>query len=268
MGLEFGANGPKSGSEPGASRVRREIPKGGAANRRVIAERARGAPALTPECPRILIATDQRILGELLSVVFARRGHWIDLAPEPSPAAILAMVRETGQGLALLDVELRRGVPGGLKVIRSLREDGVRVIAFAPACALTLRAAYAKAGVHAIASRSQTLDELVALVERVLAGHVVLTPAARAEIIAAGSSNGTSSRECAFDRLTAKEKLALIGLVSASSVQQIAATSGVSTATVRGRLQSIRSKLGATSQLALIAEAHNAGWPRPRDGTT
>jgi DNA-binding NarL/FixJ family response regulator len=209
---------------------------------------------------------DQRIRGELLSVVFSKRGLRVDVAPDSSPASILAAACAKSAQLALLDVELRRGAPGGLKLIRNLREHGTRVIAFAPSCALTLRAACAEARVDAIASRSQSLDELVALVEHVLEGHVVMTPAERNDIIAAVSSNDAIRRECVFDRLTAKEKLALIGLMTGSSAQQIATASGVSTATVRGRIQAIRSKLGVSSQLAVVAEAHRAGWPRPRTG--
>ena len=102
---------------------------------------------------------------------------------------------------------------------------------------------------------------------RVLEGHVVWTPGERNDVIAAASSNAAAAGgACVFDRLTAKEKLAVIELVKGSSVQEIAKSSGVSTATVRGRIQAIRSKLGASSQLALVAEAHKAGWPRPRSG--
>ncbi len=219
-----------------------------------------------PAQSRILIAADEPILGELLSFVFSRRSLRVDLAADASPATILATACATRARLALLDVELRRGVPGGLKLVRTLHEHGTRVIVFAPADALTLRGAYAEAHVDAIAARSQPLDDLVALVERVLEGQAVLTPTERNDVIAAASSNVAAGGACVFDRLTAKEKLAVIELVRGSSVQQIAKSSGVSTATVRGRIQAIRSKLGASSQLALVAEAHKAGWPRPRSG--
>ena len=209
-----------------------------------------------------MIAADRPASGELLGALFAERRHCIELVTSASPTVILAAARAHVPDVVVLDIELRRGASDGLRLIKRLRADGAQVVAFAAADAISLRAAYAEAAVDAIACRSEPIEHLLTLVERLLQSEVVLTREAHLDLVDSAASG--SSEPCVFEALTATEKRILIQLLDGDSPSAIARENALSTATVRGHIQRILSKVGASSQLAVIAEAHRQGWPRPR----
>jgi two-component system, NarL family, response regulator len=209
-----------------------------------------------PHSPaRILIAADRPAFGELLFPLFAERGYWVELVASTQPAAILAAALATHPDIVVLDIEMRRGTPDGLRLISRLRAIDARVIAFAPADAVSLRVAYARASVDAIACRSEPVENLLMLAERLLRCEMVPLLEVYQHV---------TGETCAFEVLTPQEKRVLIRLMNGDAPRRIAENTGLSTATVRGHIQSILSKMGASSQLAVIAEAHKQGWPRAR----
>jgi two-component system nitrate/nitrite response regulator NarL len=215
---------------------------------------------------RVLVAEDHQVLGEAILMVLSDEGYEVRLAADPRPEALLVTARGWKPAVVLLDVELRRAVPGGLAVIRQIQRLGARVIVFVDRAALTLRAACVEAGVDGLASRTDSLRDVLDQLALAVRGEPLLSERERADIVA------LSQREQRlrvrghepFGRLTRREQQVLLALMNGHSAQQIADEWFVSLATIRSQIRSVLAKLEVTTQLAAVAAAHRAGWPRAR----
>lgn len=67
-----------------------------------------------------------------------------------------------------------------------------------------------------------------------------------------------------FERLAPRERDVLAALPEGQPAERIAVDAVVSVTTVRTRIRSVLTKLGANSQLAAVAKARRAGWEPER----
>ena len=65
-----------------------------------------------------------------------------------------------------------------------------------------------------------------------------------------------------FEELTKSEADVLVGLIDGETAAEVAASRFVAISTVRTHVRQILRKLGVNSQLAAVAMAREAGWPR------
>ena len=106
------------------------------------------------------------------------------------------------------------------------------------------------------------LDEVVATLERVLAGESLIGCTTREALLdelrieRAGRQRALSP----FERLTQRERRVLAALVDGLSAEEIAETQFVALTTVRSQIRAVLQKLGVRSQLAAVAHANRVGW--------
>jgi len=215
---------------------------------------------------RILIAQDQHLVADAMAVALRGAGYDADVAAGTTPAIVRADAEHRHPDLAILGIELRRGVADGLGLITALKAIGSAVIVFAEPVAATLRAACLEAGADGILTLSADLRTLFRFVERALAGEPLLEARERAAILcdAAAHVRRDCQTQASFSALSLRERQVLLALMSGQSAAQIAAESFVCLATVRSHIQMLLTKLGVSSQVAAVAVALEADWPDRR----
>ena len=218
---------------------------------------------------RVLIAQSNRLIAEAIALALRSAGFDPLAEGTHTPEAIRKSARRWQPDITVLGVELRRGVPDGLRLISTLKGLGSKVIVFADPAALTLRAACLEAGADGLAAETDGLNTVLATIERAARGKPLLSENERHEILCQATSRLRRSQEARepFDRLSSREKQVLLALMHGKAAAQIAGETYVSLATVRSHIRTLLMKLAVSSQLAAVAAALEAGWPDSRGRT-
>lgn len=211
----------------------------------------------------VLLIEDHAILSEGLALVLKSQGHRVSiLSPDQGGLADLARAAvSAGPDLALVDLNLGPLGPG-LSLIAPLTEAGTRVVVLTAEEDPAALGACLEQGAVGVVGKTVPLDELVEVVGRALAGGPVMTPARRAELLAASRARRTSHQErmSPFSTLSPREAEVLAALVEGRSAKEVAAADYVSVPTVRSQIRAIFQKLGVNSQLQAVALARESGW--------
>ena len=200
---------------------------------------------------RILFAEDQAILRSTLASLLRLLGqHEVTEAEDGQQARQL--LRQHAFDLILTDIEM----PGcsGLELIEWLKQDPLRQQQPCKLMILTTfsRAGYIKralqAGVDGFVLKDTPATELLAAIDKVLAGGKVIAP--ELAMLALGQDNPLHDKERRALSLTAEGK----------STAEIAAMLYLAEGTVRNYLSDAMSKLHAVNRVDAARIARQRGW--------
>jgi DNA-binding NarL/FixJ family response regulator len=216
--------------------------------------------------PSVLIVEDHAILSHALAGALTSAGcdrvdvHDVDRL---DPESVLEAAEKLRPDVVLLDLDLgngRRGVP----LIAPLMQLGSAVLILTASEDDLLYGEALDAGAAAVLTKSQPFHELAEAVHAAAVGDRLLPAGRRAALIECWHRHHAASRaqQARFDHLTASEAAVLEALVDGCSLEVIAASRGVAIGTVRSQVKALLRKLQVGSQLAAVAKAREAGWPR------
>jgi DNA-binding NarL/FixJ family response regulator len=214
--------------------------------------------------PTVAIVDDHELLVHTVTLALASSSiRCVPVSPQQT-AQLLEALTALAPTAVLLDLDLG---PFGdaTPLIAPLTDSGIRVVALTGQTDHIRLARALEGGAAGIQSKSAGFEELVATARAVVAGaavHPETTAALLGEL--AAHRRRRAAELSPFHALTDREQATLRELADGRTVQQIARTWVVSTATVRSHVQAILRKLDAGSQLQAVAAARRSGW---LDGT-
>lgn len=205
----------------------------------------------------ILIADDHAVVREGLRNLLVRAGY--DVVAEAACAEeAVAAARAHRPALVLLDL----GMPGvgGLEALNQIcaHDADARVLVFTMFDDVLHASRAMKLGARGYLSKSDSPDDLLAAISRVLEGDTVLPPS----LASTQRKPASAGRGSAVDELTRREFEIFRRLVADESLQTIAEALGISYQSVANVQTQIRQKLDAHSLLDLKRIAIASGIMR------
>jgi DNA-binding NarL/FixJ family response regulator len=209
----------------------------------------------------VLVVDDHPVLAHGLAGALRDGGFDVHVVDPLTRLSILDTARRLEPDIVLLDLLLGDEVGDSLALVDPLTAGGARVVMLTGVTDEALLGACIEAGAVGVLSKTLSFDELL--------DQIVLT--ARGQAMGDGQRDqllGTLRRRRAeererlapFERLTAREREVLAGLMDGWSADEIARRSFVSITTVRSQIRAILEKLGVHSQTSAVALAHRASW--------
>ena len=209
--------------------------------------------------PTVLIVDDHGLVGTVLAHGLRAEGLSARHAGAVDVAGVLAEAGPLPVGLALLDLDLGCDRSGrrfdGVDLIAPLSARGWRCIVLSGAADRVRIGAALAAGAVAAVPKQAPFPVLLGKVRAVLAGHPVMAPEARRQLIEAYRTKEAERRaiEEKLERLTRREREVLAELARGHRAQAVADSYVVSLATVRTQIRSVLNKLEVGSQLEAVA---------------
>jgi len=217
---------------------------------------------------RIVIVEDHVLFAESLELVLSVEGYDVRRMPVPanasSPATVLAAIVRQRPRIALLDLDLG-GFGDGVRLIGPLTKAGINVVVVTAATDLARWGEALRHGARTVLPKSRPLNEILSTVRRINQGLLVMDVERRESLLQEWHQRRAELQDlqAKIALLTAREAQVLGELMEGHGVQEIAATSVVSEATVRTQVKSILAKLEVSSQLAAVGLAYHLGWRAP-----
>lgn len=207
------------------------------------------------------IVDDHQLLAESLAFSLSQQGFRVATLRPLSEDDVIKFARRLDIEVVLLDLHLD-GLGKSLGLIPQLKCLGCTVIVVTGETRPPALGECIEAGAEAVVTKTVSFSELVRRVTRILDGPHDILNAEREELLASLRRKRAEDQHRLerFHRLSSKESEVLAGLCRGISAQEIAATSYLSTATVRSHIRSILLKLEVNSQLAAVALATQNGW--------
>lgn len=196
---------------------------------------------------RVLLCDDHTLFAELLGDVLAARGDRVVITSRPTEA-VAAAVRSQPDVCVMDRVfpEGDAGVAAAREVLRVSPDTKIMMLT-GDADAASAHAALG-AGVRALLTKDEPLDQIVEALDAVASGLLVVDPSVLRPDVRV-------SRSALLQSLTLRESEVLERLVNGQSGQAMAAVMEVSYSTMRTHVQNILVKLGVHSQLEAVAYA-------------
>jgi DNA-binding NarL/FixJ family response regulator len=207
---------------------------------------------------RVLIVDDHALLSTTLVIALQTRGIAARRS-EVGTEEIRLVIAGSAPGVALVDVDLGTDPDGralsGVDLVPVLVGAGWRVVMLTGGAGEPELAAAVVAGATGWLHKMMPFEDLLDAVLAVVAGDQVLSENERLRLTRLHYAQHAhqQARRAGFDRLTAREREVLRGLVAGKRAAAIAEESVVSLATVRAQIRSILAKLEVTSQLEAVA---------------
>jgi two-component system nitrate/nitrite response regulator NarL len=208
------------------------------------------------------VLCDQHVaFAESLAHVLIGRGNDVDVVPRVNDA--VAIVAREPVDLCLVGAA---GEMPDLDGLTALGASGVAVVLLATEVSAHTRSRAIAAGVRAVATKQQSLGEILRLIDRVNAGErIVDSAAARRSSMADQPRRRTEGQHLAAF-LSPRERQVLCALVRGEDTGTLARSLGISSNTARSHVQSVLTKLNAHSRLAAVRAAVHGGMVDPRTG--
>ncbi|WP_193608503.1 LuxR C-terminal-related transcriptional regulator [Nocardioides lijunqiniae] len=223
---------------------------------------------------RVLILEDHVLFAESLELALTLEGYAARRLPLPSSPGgtgqLLAGALRMQPRLVLLDLDLG-SFGDGVRLIHPLAASGANVVVVTASSDRFRWGECMRYGARKTLSKTQPLNEILAVVRRIHQGLPVVEAHEREELLRGWHEHRqeVQGQRERLESLTPREREVLAGLMEGMQVRDIARQSVVSVATVRTQVKSILAKLGVSSQLAAVGMAHNAGWRTVgRDGVS
>ncbi|MCW2772560.1 MAG: LuxR family transcriptional regulator [Nocardioides sp.] len=217
---------------------------------------------------RLAILDDHLLFAESLELAFTLEGYDVRRIAVPESGGSLsaigtAITRQRPQ-IVLLDLDLGRW-GSGVQLISRLSDAGISVVVVTGTLDEGVLGQCLFLGAHAVLLKSQSLQEMLSVVGRVRLGLEATPPGERAAAIRQWQTRRVELEVLhrRLARLTRREGEVLDLVFRGQTVHEIAASGGVSEATVRTQVKSILAKLEVTSQIAAIGIVHHTGWRPP-----
>lgn len=218
---------------------------------------------------RVAVVEDHVLFAESLEIALSVRGYdvrRVDL-PETSRtvATLLPAILRLRPGIVLLDLDLAEH-GRGVQLIEPLADADVAVVIVTGNQDRLEWAECMDLGARKVLPKSTHLNDILATVSRIDHGFPAVSAEERAELAKVRHGHRSPAQETRhrLDLLTHREQEVLGHLMEGHHVEEIAALSVVSVATVRTQVKSILAKLDVGSQLAAVGVAHRIGWRVPQ----
>ncbi|CAL9551301.1 Transcriptional regulatory protein LiaR [Streptomyces sp. enrichment culture] len=220
---------------------------------------------------RVILADDQALLRSAFRVLVESEPDMTVTGEASDGAAALALVRERGADVVLMDIRM----PGldGLAATREISADpalsGVRVVILTTFESDDYVVESLRAGASGFLGKGAEPGELLSAIRLVAAGEALLSPAATRSLITrflATGDHGAAGGGAAADLqvLTAREREVLVEVAGGLSNDEIAARFEVSPLTVKTHINRLLTKLAARDRAQLVMTAYETGLVRPR----
>jgi two-component system nitrate/nitrite response regulator NarL len=216
---------------------------------------------------RILICDDHVVFAESLAHLLTSVGHVV-VGVTHHPDEAVSVLRRAQPDVCLLDVTF--GADSVLYRLADIRNASpcTRVVLLSGQVDDGLVIAGRAAGVRGVANKCQPVDAILAIIDAVTSGNIVMPDAAALAPAAASPSPARSASDIArlAAYLTPREREVLGALVRGFDTTKSARTLTIAVATARCHVQSVLTKLGAHSRLEAATTAVRSGMVDPETG--
>jgi DNA-binding NarL/FixJ family response regulator len=209
-----------------------------------------------------VLVEDHQLLAQSLSMALQLEGLACTVAALQDREALIREVLALSPELVLLDLDLAGEIGDGSTLVAPFTRAGCRVLIVSATSDQDRICRALEDGAVGVLTKTAPFQLLLDTVLAASRGEEVMPPARRRRMIDEGRAR-RSVREATlapFERLSAREDQVLRALAEGRTVGAIAQGWFLSEATVRSQVRSILTKLGVTSQLEAVAEAHRCGW--------
>lgn len=209
----------------------------------------------------VLIAEDRKLLAESLAAALSASDVRVEIAAEPSLAAILEAVDAVEPSVAVVAM----GIGSGRlteDVIGALCEQGIPTVVMTGGKDRLRLARCVAEGAIGIIDKSMDVQTLAQMVRDAGGAGSMLSERQRYELEDELRRHRANLRERLkpLETLTSREREVLMGLTRGHRAQEIAELSFVAVSTVRSQIKSILRKLGVRSQIQAVALAVDSNW--------
>jgi DNA-binding NarL/FixJ family response regulator len=200
----------------------------------------------------VLVVDDHRSFAEMLSAALDGVPGLRCVGTASSAAEGIALARRLQPDIVVMDIQMPR--EDGLAATARLREvlpDAVVAVVTAHTSPEWVSRA-AQAGASAFVPKNGSLQEMIAILTSVQAGHMVVAPSTFTAAAPAGPQEerpDLSQREIEVLRLLAR----------GTPVRDMAPALGITVNTCRGYIKTVRRKLDSASQLEAVLKARQLG---------
>jgi DNA-binding NarL/FixJ family response regulator len=203
---------------------------------------------------RVVICDDHAVFAESLALVLGEAGHDV-VGVVYSPQEVLHLLSSAAADVCLIDLQFPCG--SALDRLPELvhAAPATRFVVLSGSMDAELLDAALAAGVCGFAHKGQQANEIVAMLDRVHAGEVVVDAAARTRM----PLRPRSEAQRLAHYLTPREREVLTRLVRGESTASLARTMKITRSTARSHVQSVLTKLGVHSQREAVIAAARYG---------
>ncbi len=201
---------------------------------------------------RVVLCDDHQMFVEALGAVLTARG-WTVCELAFTAADAEAAIRFHRPDVGLMDLRFLDG--DGLGVIKSLADlapETRLVLVTGSTDAASIRAAI-DAGVSGFASKTQEIERIIAIADRVGRGKAMIDSDVVERAVRAPRSSGELA--AVDDLLTSREREVLARLGRGQSTAVLAKDLGITANTARSHIQNVLTKLGVHSRMEAAALA-------------
>jgi two-component system, NarL family, nitrate/nitrite response regulator NarL len=214
----------------------------------------------------IVVVDDHGLFAQTVAIALRSCGSKVRVLEPTPPDMVISAVTTEPTELILLDPDpVEAGDADGL--VGDLTHTGIPVLMVTGVQDPVRRARCIVEGAVGVIDKTGSFDELLDGIDQVLATGTLLTSCEYQEHLDLLRAHERSEqiRFAPFASLSCREAEVLGELMLGRTVDQIAAASFVTLATVRTQVRAIRGKLGVSTQIAAIARARAAGWVPPQE---
>ena len=200
----------------------------------------------------VLVVDDHRSFAEMLSAALDGVPGLTCVGTASSAAEGIALARRLQPDIVVMDIQMPR--EDGLAATARLREvlpDAVVAVVTAHTSPEWVSRA-AQAGASAFVPKNGSLQEMIAILTSVQAGHMVVAPSTFT------AASATTPQEEQPD-LSQREIEVLRLLARGTPVRDMAPALGITVNTCRGYIKTVRRKLDSGSQLEAVLKARQLG---------
>ncbi len=225
------------------------------------ADAGEGAPDAGREPLRVIVADDQRVVREGLTLMLGLIDGIEPVGAAADGEEALAMVAAERPDVVLMDLRMPR--LDGIEATRRLAEThpGIGVVALTTYADDETIVAALQAGARGYLTKDAGAEQIRGAVERVAAGEAAIDPAVQRQLIAAVQRGDTAPPPCPDggelpDGLTPREAEVLELIAAGLSNGEIADRLVVSGATVKSHVNHLFAKIGARDRAQAVAYAY------------
>ena len=200
----------------------------------------------------VLVVDDHRSFAEMLSAALDGVPGLTCIGTASSAAEGIALARRLQPDIVVMDIQMPR--EDGLAATARLREvlpDAVVAVVTAHTSPEWVSRA-AQAGASAFVPKNGSLQEMIAILTSVQAGHMVVAPSTFTTPVTAAPPEQRPE--------LSQREIQVLGLLARGvPVREMAPALGLTVNTCRGYIKTVRQKLDATSQLEAVLKARQLG---------